>query len=123
MYILGFFILVHGLIHLMYLAPMPNDSEYPFNFQTGWLNGVLGEQAVVIGTLLMIAVSLAFIVAALAAFGTPGLDHATDIAVIGAAVLSLVLLLLFWHPWLMVGMTIDILLIFGAYRFGPRVAS
>jgi hypothetical protein len=55
---------------------------------------------------------LGFILAGLGVFGVPGLDQIWRTTAVVSAAVSLLLLGLFWHPWLIVGVLIDIGIIF-----------
>jgi hypothetical protein len=113
-FVVGLFLIAHGLVHLMYLGPRPEDDpRYPFVPETRWLSRVLGLEA---GTAKAIAGALAvlcaliLVVAGISLFMNAGPWEPA--AVIGAA-MSLALLLLFFHPWLMIGITIDLAIIAG----------
>jgi hypothetical protein len=108
----GFFIL-HGLIHVSFGSPRPADAgaRWPFQVNHSWLlTGVgLGEQGThFVGTLLWITTTVAF---ALVGLGVAGIlvpqNLWLPIALV-AAVSSLLLLILYWHPWLVLGVLIDV---------------
>jgi hypothetical protein len=56
---------------------------------------------------------LGFVVAGLGLVGVPGLSNVWQAAAVIAASLSLLLLVLYWHPWLVIGALLDLVL-FGA---------
>jgi hypothetical protein len=109
----GLFLIAHGLLHLSYLAPKPDDPSYPFDFSKGWLANVLGEAAKPIGTILAIITATCFVLAGLGVFGFPGLESIWQQLAIGGAAASTVLLGFFWHPWLAAGMLINVVLLYG----------
>ena len=115
--IIALFLIAHGLVHAgLAAAPNPNDTEAkPGAFFTSpersWLLPQLGLNAAAvqwIGIILVAVATLGFVLAGLGVFGVPGLAEIwRTMAVISAAV-SLLLLVLFWHPWIIVGALIDI---------------
>lgn len=116
--VFGLFLLAHGLIHASYLSPAPPPNpgapEWPFSMARSWLvTGVGVDVAVVrtMGTLLVIIVVIGFALSGLAWLGVvvpaewwPGL-------VIGSAFASVVLLVAFFHPWIVLGFVIDAVLL------------
>jgi hypothetical protein len=112
------FLVGHGLIHGSYLAPRPpakaGGPAWPFELGRSWLLTRLGMPARwlrTLGTTLVVATIAGFAAAALAALGlAPGLW--TPGVVLGA-VASLVTLGVYFHPWLVLGIAIDIALLWG----------
>ena len=115
--VLAIFLIAHGLAHAgLAAAPNPDDpNAKPGAFFTAversWLLSKLGLNASIIrwiGIILVALSTLGFVLAGLGIFGVPGLITIwRTIAVISAEV-SLLLLILFWHPWLPVGVLINI---------------
>lgn len=115
--IIALFLIAHGLVHAgLAAAPNPDvpDSK-PGAFFTSpersWLLPKIGlSEAAVrwVGIILVAVATLGFVLAGLGIFGIPGLSAIwRTVAVISASV-SLLLLVLFWHLWLIVGVLIDI---------------
>ena len=110
------FLIAHGLVHSgLAAAPDPNhpDSK-PGAFFTSpprsWLFLRLGlNPAFVrwIGIILVVLAVLGFVLAGMGVFGVPGLGEMWRTVTVISASLSLLLLILFWHPWLIVGVLID----------------
>jgi hypothetical protein len=114
------FLIAHGLVHAgLAAAPVTNDPDpKPGAFFTAsvrsWLlpRMGLGAPAVQwIGILLVALATLGFILAGLGVLGLPGLSAAWRTIAVVSACISLLLLVLFWHPWLIVGVLIDIVLL------------
>ena len=115
--VLALFLIAHGLVHAgLAVVPNPNDQDAkPGAFFTSpersWLLPQLGLNAAAVqwtGIILVALATLGFVLAGLGVFGVAGLTTVwRTVAVISASV-SLVLLVLFWHPWLIVGVLIDI---------------
>jgi hypothetical protein len=118
---IGLFIIAHGLVHAgLAAAPVPDDPDSnPGAFFTSpersWLLPKLGIKPSTvqwIGIGLVAMAILGFILAGLGVFGVPGLDQIWRTTAVVSAAVSLLLLGLFWHPWLIVGVLIDIGIIF-----------
>lgn len=112
--VLGFFLAAHGLIHLGYIAPAPADPNYPFRLSNSWLISSLGlpEPTVrLLGILLAVVTVGGFVLAGLAALGVivPG-GWGPTLAIL-SAVTSLLVLVFFWHSWLLLGVIIDLALL------------
>ena len=114
---LPLFLIAHGLVHAgLAAAPNPNDpTSKPGAFFTAversWLLPQLGLNATAvqwIGIILVALSALGFALTGLGLFGVAGLSAAWRGAAIFSACVSLLLLILFWHPWLPVGPLIDI---------------
>ncbi|HET7026418.1 MAG TPA: hypothetical protein VFI28_01865 [Candidatus Limnocylindrales bacterium] len=114
------FLLAHGAIHSGFISPRPaataGGPAWPFELTRSWILSPLGidpETTRLVGTALVAATVAGF---ALAALGTLGLlpESAWAPALVVGAVASLGLLALFFHPWLVVGIGIDALLLWAA---------
>lgn len=114
---LGLFIITHGLVHaILAIAPNPADANAkPGAFFTAaersWLLPQLGLNASTIqwiGIILVVLSTLGFVLAGLGVFGVAGLSTIWRTLAVISACISLVLLIVFWHPWLPVGVLIDI---------------
>ena len=115
--IFGLFLVAHGLVHAgLAAAPVPNDADSkPGAFFTAtarsWLLPQFRLNAAAvqwIGIILVAVTTLGFVLAGLGVFGVPGLSEVWRTVAIASAGVSLLLLILFWHPWLVVGVLIDI---------------
>jgi hypothetical protein len=115
--IITLFLIAHGLVHTgLAAAPNPNDPDAkPGSFFTSsersWLLPKLGlNPAAVqwIGIILVALATLGFVLAGLGIFGVAGLSEVWRTVAVFSASVSLLLLVLFWHLWLIVGVLIDI---------------
>lgn len=111
------FLFVHGAIHLSYLSPRPpataSGPQWPFTLDRSWLLtpfGVGSEVLRVIGIALAAVTLGAFTVAAASALGIAPSAAWTPAIASGAAT-SIALLALFFHPWLVLGVVIDLALL------------
>lgn len=114
---LAVFLIVHGLVHaILAAAPSPNDPDAkPNSFFTAAdrssLLSQLGLDAAVIrwaGIILVALTTLGFILVGLGILGVPGLSTVWRMLAVVSSCVSLLLLTLFWHRWLVVGVLIDI---------------
>ena len=116
----------HGLVHTSYASPAPPPSAsgpaWPFYLDHSWALTPLGLGPAAIravGLLLIAAVVAGFAVAALAVLGiVPGSWFGP--AVVGASVVSAVLLALFFTPWIVFGFAIDVAILFAVLVSGWR---
>lgn len=115
--VMALFLIAHGLVHAgLAAAPDPGDPDTkPGAFFTSpersWLLPKLGLNPGSIkwlGITLVALSTLGFVLAGLGLFGVPGLNEMWRMLAIISAGLSLLLLVLFWHTWLIVGVLIDI---------------
>lgn len=110
--VVGFLLLAHGLVHLLYVVPPASDPKYPFTLARSWLLPESTRRPVAM--VLVAAVVLGFLGSALAVWGVPGLAGAWSGITIVAASLSLAMLVAFWDRQLWIGVLIDVLLVTAA---------
>ncbi|PKQ19735.1 MAG: hypothetical protein CVT66_08495 [Actinobacteria bacterium HGW-Actinobacteria-6] len=118
----GVFLFLHGLIHVGWVAPKPADPSYPFVTSSSQLmplipEKVLGPLAVVLVTLIVVS----FTLSALGMFGVPVLSQIWRLPATIGAVLSLVMCLVFWHPWLAVGPVLDAAILAAVVTGWPKI--
>jgi hypothetical protein len=112
--VLGLFLAAHGIIHLGYITPAPADPKYPFRLNNSWLITSLNipEQTVrLLGIILTIITVLGFALTGLAALGIIVPQVWWQPLTILSAGASLLLLVFFWHTWLVLGVVIDVALL------------
>lgn len=113
---LGIFLIAHAIAHAgLTSAPNPSDPEStPGAFFTqkkrSWLfqrinldSGLVQK----IGRTLVIISIAGFILAGIGGLGVPGLNQIWHGLAGTTAIFSLILLILFWHPWLILGVVIN----------------
>lgn len=115
--LVALFLLAHAAIHASYVSPRPpataGGPAWPFELGRSWLLSPLGaspDATRIVGTALLAVTLAAFALAAVSALGVVPTAVWMPAVVIGS-VASLGLLGLFFHPWLVLGMAIDIVLI------------
>jgi hypothetical protein len=114
------FLLAHGALHASFLSPRPpvaaGGPTWPFELNRSWLLSPLGVQpelSRLIGTALVAATVAGFALAALSAVGiAPQVIWAPGVTL--GSVASAGVLVLFFHPWLVVGLGIDAALMWAA---------
>ncbi len=123
--VLALFLAAHGLLHASYLSPAPprtaGGPEWPFELTRSWLvTGLQLDPAAVrlLGAGLVSLTVALMLLAGLATAGWvvpqawwPGLT-------VAAAAASLATLLLFFHPWLAIGIAIDLVLLWAVIGAG-----
>ena len=110
--LVGLFLVAHGLVHGLFMVPRPPDAgaSWPFDPSESWLLNRLEVQsnlAQAIAAGLVAVTAVAFIVTALTVIGILPADWLRPIAAASASV-SLILLGIFFHPWLVIGIAIDV---------------
>jgi hypothetical protein len=106
--VVGLLLIAHGLVHLLYLMPRPEDDpSYPFVPETRWSARLVGlgpSTAKIVAVSLAVAVAVVLLVSGIALFADANI---WKVAAATGSLLSLALLLLFFHPWLTIGIAID----------------
>ena len=110
-------LLGHALIHASYLSPAPTPKPgapaWPFRLDRSWLLGPIGidrELSRVLGVGLVVVAIAAFALGVIGALGV-GPAWLWSIGVSLGAVASLAVLVLYFHPWLVLGIAIDVVLL------------
>lgn len=114
------FVFLHGAIHLSFLAPTPpamaDGPAWPFDLHGSWLlarSDTSQRFARPLGLALTAVTFAAFTLAAMAIVGLAPHVVGDAFVVLGAGS-SMALLMLFFHPWLVLGLVIDIALLWAA---------
>ena len=115
--LLAIFLIAHGLVHSgLAVAPNPADPNakagaFFTTVERSWLlsqMGLSGTAVRWIGICLVVLSTLGFIFAGLGILGLVGLSEIWRTVAMISAGLSMLLLILFWHPWLPIGVLINI---------------
>jgi hypothetical protein len=122
--LLSAFFMAHAAIHFGFISPAPAPAAgappWPFDLTRSWLLTSLGMDASVtraLGVGLLLVLSLGYAAATLVMMGVlPERLFAAGIIV--GAIASLMLLGLFFHPWLVLGAVIDIALLYLVFGTG-----
>ena len=113
-------LLAHAGVHAGFVSRRPPDKpgapSWPFDIGRSWLLGPLGAPVTavrVMGVALVAATIGGFALAALATLGILPAGAWGALVVVGS-IASLILMLVFFHPWLVIGVAIDVLLLWVA---------
>jgi hypothetical protein len=115
--IIALFLSAHGLVHAgLAAAPNPGDPDaragaFFTSPERSWLFNRLGSnQNIVqwIGIILVAIATVGYVLAGLGVFGVSGLEELWRSIAVVSSIFSLILLVLFWHTWLILGVVIDI---------------
>lgn len=127
--LLAVLLIGHGAIHLSYLTAGPpataSGPSWPFALDRSWALSPLGVEPRVLrvmGLVLAVVTTAAFLLAAASVLGVVPQALWTAAVALGAAA-SLGLLVTFFHPWLILGVVIDLALLGAALiaRWTPDV--
>ncbi len=133
--LIGLFLIAHGWVHFSLTAvpaPRPGAPRTPFwpswkRAETDplWPASRLGLSPAAVrnaGSALWAAALAAFCIAGLGLIFLPGQALVWQAAGIVGAAASLILLVFYWHPWLVMGVVIDLAVIAGVVlRWPPAV--
>ena len=111
--IIGIFLIAHGLVHWIYAAPQPNvPNAEPWSFMTErWIVTKIEidqDVALKLGIALISLVTIGFTLSGIALLAS---QDWWRIAAISTASVSIILLILFWHNWMIAGPIINIAII------------
>jgi len=119
-WVLGGFLLAHGLIHVMFVTPAPasagtdGGAAWPFDMARSWLvtaaNLDLGPVRL-LGAALVVVVAGSFVLAGLATVGVVVPSGWWPPLVLVSATASVGLLAVFFNPQLVLGLAIDAALV------------
>lgn len=119
-WVLGGFLLAHGLIHVMFVTPAPASAgtaggdAWPFDMARSWLvtdaNLDLGPVRL-LGAALVVVVAGSFLLAGLATVGVVVPSGWWQPLVLVSAAASVALLAMFFNPQLVLGLAIDAVLV------------
>lgn len=121
--VIALFLAAHGLIHASFLGRPPATAggpEWPFSLAGSWALTPLGLDAAasrLVGLGLIAVVVAGYLLGAVAYLGI-GPEAVFVPAVVVASVASLVLLAVFFHPWLVLGLAIDAVLLWAVLGNG-----
>ncbi len=115
----GAVLILHGLVHLGYVAPKPADPRYPFAPQQTW---IVSTAHVDVGAARTLFAALAAVV--VTAFSIAGIALVAgagwwQVAAVVGAIASVVELLLGFHTWLVLGIAIDAAIVAGVAAQWP----
>ncbi len=120
------FLLAHALIHLSFLSPRPKAEAggltWPFDLERSRLLGPLrvpSSRLRALGIVLLVFILAGYGLAAVTSLGIGPASLFVPGIVLGS-VASAALLLVFFHPWLTLGIVIDVALLWAVLVAGWR---
>jgi ABC-type Fe3+ transport system permease subunit len=117
----GVFVLLHGLVHLLWFAPAPSDPKWPFAISKSQRLPNASRSTLFLVAVVLVGVTvLGFALAALGLMGVPGLSQVWGTAAVTASASSLIACALFWNPQLIWGPIIDIAILVAVVIGWPR---
>jgi hypothetical protein len=134
-WLLAGLLFAHGWVHLMFVFPQPEPARataggtaWPFDMSRSWLISGAGLDVSLVRTVGIVLMAVVFVGFVLGALSTVGLLVPAGWwsgLVVGAAVGSFLLLALFFSPTLLLGLAIDLALVWlvMAGVWSPAAAS
>ncbi len=131
-FLLAAFLVGHAFVHVSYLSPAPprtaDGPEWPFEMAQSWLvTGAGLDPALVraLGTAMVLATVGLFVAAGLSTVGWLVPPEWWSGFVVAGAVASAMTLVIFFHPWIVLGLAIDAALLWATLVVGwaPATAS
>lgn len=116
----GLFLIAHALIHLSFVSPQPpaqpGAPAWPFDITKSWLlTGVNPDVLRTIGIILTVVVVVGFIASGLGWFGVPLLKTYWVGITVVSSLSSILLIVLFWNNWFVMGPLIDLVILYAIY--------
>lgn len=128
------FLLAHGWIHLsLSQVPVPQPGALRTPFFPAWWRAALDPSwpvskvglspnvTITVGWVLWLSVTVLYVLSGLALLVAPSSTALWQGGVVIASILSLVLLALYWHPWLPIGILIDLALLAAVFLRWPVI--
>jgi len=124
--LIGGFLVAHGLIHRLYFtAPPPNTDmeKWAFHPDRSWLLGRLGIGPAALRQICLVLSTITIAVFVLAGISLIiGADWWRALTAAAAAG-GLVLLILFWHPWLLFGIALNAAILILLWEGWPSASA
>ena len=111
------FLLAHAAIHIGFISPRPpvtaGGPAWPFDVGHSWILGPLGLDETTSRALAIALIAVILGGFALAGIAAIGIAPAGlwPVAVTIGGIASIAILVLFFHPWLLLGIAIDVVLL------------
>jgi hypothetical protein len=117
----GVFLVLHALVHSVWLVPPPDDPKYPFTLDSSRvLSGATAGTLRAIGLTLVVTALVAFLLAGLGVLGVAGLSSVWRIAAGAGAMASLALVIVFWNSYFVAGPLLNAGVLVAAFTDWPQ---
>lgn len=129
---IALFLIAHGLIHMsLSNVPVPQPGAMHTPFWPSWWRAEIDKTWPIsrlglpdgfvrtLGWVLWLVVTVGFAIAGLGLLGLPVVNAIWPAAAVGSSVISILLLALYWHPWFVMGPTLDLLILAAIYFHWP----
>jgi hypothetical protein len=117
----GLFLIAHGLIHLLWVVPIPPDPDFPFTLDSSpWFKTRGNRGLRLVGVALVGLAVVEFALAGLGVMEVPLLVQGWRVLAIVGALDSLVVTGMFWNRQLWPGPILDIAIVVAAVLGWPR---
>lgn len=126
--ILGIFLVAHGFMTMsLATVPVPVQGSIHTPYFPAWWRpniddtwpasrmGLPGGIIRTVGSILWLAALVCFASAGAGLLGLPGLNSLWQLFASAGAVISLILLAFYWHPWLVLGVLINVGMLAGVF--------
>lgn len=118
----GLFLIVHALIHSSFISKAPPQQPgapaWPFDITKSWAlspMGINSEVLKIIGIILTLAATIGFVLSGLGWLGVPFLKSIWVPVTVFSSIVSIVLIVLFWNNWFIMGPLIDLVILYFIY--------
>lgn len=111
-FLLGLLVIAHGLIYSLFFVKNPKDPNWPFVFNKSWFYEKF-NQTPAVGKVLTVVTIAAFILAGLSLMIVPSIEGLWKSSLVTAATLAIILQVIFWRKRLILGLLIDLVLLYG----------
>ena len=130
--LIALFLIAHGWVHFSLTTvptPTPGAQRTPFwpgwwreDIDANWFASRLGlsdDFVRILGSILWVATVIGFTLAGLGLLGIPGLSMIWQGTTIFGAIASMLLLGFYWHPWLVMGVMINLAALASVWQQWP----
>ena len=117
----GLFLIAHGLVHVLWLVPRPDDPKWPFDVsRSRMLIKTSPTTLRLVGTVLVSLAMAEFVLAGLGVLGVPALSGVWRVVAIVGAADSLAVIALFWNRQFVFGAALNVAIVLAAVLGWPR---
>lgn len=123
----GLFLIAHALIHTSFISPQPVQKAgapaWPFDITKSWIltpMGIAPETLKIIGIILTVIATVGFVASGLGWLGVPFLKASWIMVTVISSFASLLLILIYWNNWFVMGPLIDLAILYFIFYKGAK---